>query len=255
LPDGRNGPRGRLFSAAGQQRMWTVVTPIDIDPAPVPQLQAAQPEFLGYGEGWYLSDYRAQRLMWHTGGFPGMVSSVMLVPALHLGVVILTNQESEDAFNAITWHILDGYLDALPTNWIEADAAAASLMADRMAQATAMQAAEHPADAKAALPLASYAGNYRDAWLGQVDIRLIDGKLRINFTASPRLVGSLSPWRANSFLVNWDDRTLNADAIIDFSVDRQAEVSGAHMRRASPRTAHAYDYQDLNLIRDTARAR
>src|SRR5260221_13949118 len=74
LPDEANGAARRLFSAENQQRMWTLITPIDIDATPVPQLEAAQPHFLGYGEGWYLSDYRGQRLVWHTGGFPGTVS-------------------------------------------------------------------------------------------------------------------------------------------------------------------------------------
>jgi CubicO group peptidase (beta-lactamase class C family) len=47
LPEDRNGGTHRLFSAASQQRMWSMITPIDIEPASVPQLQAAQPNFLG----------------------------------------------------------------------------------------------------------------------------------------------------------------------------------------------------------------
>ena len=40
----------------------------------------AKPNFLGYGEGWELSDYRGRKLAWHTGGWPGMVSRLTLVP-------------------------------------------------------------------------------------------------------------------------------------------------------------------------------
>jgi Domain of unknown function (DUF3471) len=159
-----------------------------------------------------------------------------------------------DSFNAITLHVLDAYMDAPQTDWIGAYAASAHVAAAMMAQASATQA-EHAADAKPALPLASYAGSYRDSWLGTVDIRVIQGTLCIRFTASPRLQGSLSVWRGNSFLVRRDERTLNADAIIDFGVDQQPGLSGAHMRRASPRTARAYDCKDLNLVRDKAPAR
>jgi CubicO group peptidase (beta-lactamase class C family) len=250
LPDEASGAARRLFSAENQQRMWTLITPMDIDATPVPQLEAAQPHFLGYGEGWYLSDYRGQRLVWHTGGFPGTVSQVTLVPALRLGVVVLTNQQSEDSLSAITVHILDGYTDAPQTDWIEAYKALASLRAARTAEAVAKRAAEYAPDAKALHALASYAGTYRDRWFGQVDIRLIDGALRLRFDRSPRMVGSLSPWRGNTFLVTWDDRTLAADAFIEFVVGSKGGVGSARMSRASPRTASAYDYQDLNLTRE-----
>lgn len=59
--------------------MWSVITPIDIEPASVPQLQAAQPNFLGYAEGWYLSDYRGQRIAWHGGGFPFLYISEIIL--------------------------------------------------------------------------------------------------------------------------------------------------------------------------------
>ena len=99
-----------LLSSASQQRMWSMITPIDIDPAPIPELQPAQPNFLGYAEGWYVSDYAGQRLVWHTGEFPGMLSRVTLVPALNLGVVVLINQEADGVRDAITFHVLDTYL-------------------------------------------------------------------------------------------------------------------------------------------------
>jgi CubicO group peptidase (beta-lactamase class C family) len=248
LPDNRNTSAGLLISETAQQRMWSMITPIDIDPAPVPQLQAAQPNFLGYAEGWYLSDYRGQRLVWHDGGFPGTVSLVTLLPALRIGVVVLTNQESEDALHAITSRVLDGYLGAPRTNWIEAYAASTKLAANQVLEQRTKQAADYVPDAKPSRPLASYAHTYHDRWYGDIDIRLVDGELRLRFTKSPRLVGWLSAWRDDTFLVRWDDRTLNADALIDFALDQNGNVREAHMRRASPRTAHAYDYQDLDLV-------
>jgi hypothetical protein len=249
LPENGDGSARRLISETSQQRMWSMITPIDIDAATVPPLQAAQPHFFGYGEGWFLSDYRGQRMVWHTGGFPGTVSRVTLVPALHLAVVVLTNQESEDAFNAITLHVLDGYIGASKTNWIEAYAESAKLTTAQMSEKNAKQAADRVPDAKPSSTLKSYTGIYRDRWYGDIDVWLVHGELRMRFTKSPRLVGSLSPWRSDTFLVRWDDRTLNADALVDFTKDQKGHVREAHMRRESTRTAPAYDYQDLRLIR------
>jgi hypothetical protein len=226
-----------------------MITPIDIDVTTVPSLQVAQPHFFGYGEGWFLSDYRGQRMVWHTGGFPGTVSRVTLVPSLHLGAVVLTNQESEDAVNAITLQVLDSYMDVPKTDWIEAYAESTKVTTAQMAENGAKQAADRVPDAKPSSTLKSYAGIYRDRWYGDIDVWLVHGELRMRFKKSPRLVGSLSHWRSDTFLVRWDDRTLNADALVAFTKDKNGHVREAHMRRQSTRTAPAYDYQDLRLIR------
>jgi CubicO group peptidase (beta-lactamase class C family) len=248
LPDDGDSHPRRLFSSESQQRMWSMITPIDIEPAEDPRLQPAQPDFFGYAEGWYLSDYRGQRTVWHSGGFPGTVSLVTLVPALHLGVVVLTNQEAEGALGAITFRVLDAYLHAPDTDWIGAYAASARLEQTRRAAQDAERAAERDANARPSQALANYAGTYRDPWYGAVKVWLEAGQLRIRFTKSPRLVGSLSAWGKDTFLVRWDDRTLNADALIDFRLG-SGKIIGASMRRASARTAHAYDFQDLHLAR------
>src|SRR3546814_19086080 len=87
--------------------MWSGRTPIPISEPSVPQLAAAQPNFRGYGEGGVLTDYRGSKLVYHTGGWPGMVSRLTLVPGKELGVVVLTSAELGSAFNALTIRGLD----------------------------------------------------------------------------------------------------------------------------------------------------
>ena len=65
-------------------------------------------------------DYRGHKLVTHTGGLPGYVSKVVMVPDAQLGIAVLTNQESEYAFEAIAEHILDAYLGAPAKDWIAA---------------------------------------------------------------------------------------------------------------------------------------
>jgi len=115
----KDGKPARLFSEDSQEQMWSMLTPITIIKPPIPELAPLTPHFFGYGESWFLSDYRSQRLVWHTGGWPGMVSRITLVPELHLGVVVLTNQESGAAFNAVTYRVLDAYLNpSQKTDWV-----------------------------------------------------------------------------------------------------------------------------------------
>jgi CubicO group peptidase (beta-lactamase class C family) len=238
----------RLVSESAQRRMWSVITPIEIDPPVVPELQPATPPFFGYGEGWYLSDYRSQRMVWHSGEFPGTASLLTLLPAAHLGIVVLSNQESEEALKSLTFEILDGYLGDSKTDWIAAYSAAAKREEASLSSEIAKRGAPRSDAQRASRPLTTYAGTYHDAWYGDVELRLVDGKLRMRFSHSPRLVGSLSSWNADTFSVRWDDQTLNADAFIDFTVGKNGRVSEAHMHRASPRTAHAYNFQDLRLV-------
>jgi CubicO group peptidase (beta-lactamase class C family) len=237
----------RLFSAATQQRMWSMLTPIDIEPAPVPSLQAAQPNFFGYAEGWYVSDYRGERMVWHTGEFPGMFSRVTLLPERGLGIVVLLNQESEAARSAITLQLLDRYLGLPASDWIAAYESARALERRRLDSLVPAPPAR-PGIAQVR-PFSTYAGIYRDAWYGDVRVERAAGGLRMRFLHSPRLLGSLVPQRADTFLVRWDDRTLDADALVEFTTDRRGAVTGARMSRASPTTAHAYDYQDLRLFK------
>ena len=55
----------------------------------------------------------------HTGGLPGYVSRVVMIPDLNVGVAVLTNQESGEAFDSIAFHVLDHYLGAPPFDWID----------------------------------------------------------------------------------------------------------------------------------------
>jgi CubicO group peptidase (beta-lactamase class C family) len=238
-----------LVSEKSQNDMWSMVTPIPITPESDPELHRADPQFQGYALGWYLSDYRGQRLVWHTGGFPGTVSLVTLVPGQHLGIIVLTNQESESAFNAIQLQVLDHYLNAPATDWLQTLSKHDRQAQQRLGEASARQAGQRVANAKPSLPLQRYAGSYHDAWYGDVELRLERGQLRARFDASPRLIGTLSAWGDNTFLIQWDDRTLQADALVTFDTDSAGQVTGASMQRASPRVTRAYDYQDLHLIR------
>jgi CubicO group peptidase (beta-lactamase class C family) len=242
----------QLISEKNQRDMWSMVTPIPVTPDPDPVLHAADPNFQGYASGWYVSDYRRQRMVWHTGGFPGTGSLLTLLPEQHLGIVVLTNQESENAYYAIMLRVLDHYLNFPPSDWLGALSKVSSQAEAALAQASAKQAAERQPDAQVPRSLESYVGTYHDAWYGDIEVRAEGGGLRLRFVKSARLTGLLSIWHDDTFLVKWDDRTLNADALISFTLDSQGRVSGASMRRASPRVARAYDFQDLHLVRTNA---
>ncbi|UNK57648.1 serine hydrolase [Pseudoxanthomonas daejeonensis] len=242
------GRSQRLFSEKRQKEMWSLISPMPIPDPAVPALAPSRPDFLGYGEGWITSSYRGEKLVWHTGGWPGMVSRVTLVPGRDLGIVVLTNQEAGGAFNALTMQILDAFLQpAERTDWIAAYADAAGNARAKADDAWRKRVAARDARSKPSLPLAGYAGLYRDAWYGDVEVVQEGGRLRMRFKPSPLLSGTLQHWQHDTFLVKWDDRTLNGDAFVTFALDTDGKVREARMEAASTLTDFSFDFQDLRL--------
>jgi CubicO group peptidase (beta-lactamase class C family) len=241
LPDGT-----RLFSERTERQLSTLVTPIPIT-APSPELAAQRMNFNGYALGFRVCDYRGRKLVNHTGGLSGYVSRVMMVPELGLGVAVLTNQESDEAYNSVIYAVLDQAMGAPPYDWAAAYVKVRERAAARTAESLKSEAAEREAAIPPSLPLAAYAQAYGDAWYGPIDIRLDGAKLVMSFAKSPDLVGDMEPWSRETFVVRWRDRGLRADAFVTFVLDPDGAVVEARMKPVSPDTDFSYDFQDLLL--------
>jgi hypothetical protein len=240
---GQNGDR-RLFSQRQSREMWSAQTPIAVGNPP-PPLSALRANFSAYGLGWGLSDYRGHKAVSHSGGLAGMVSRVRMIPDLKLGIVVLTNQEAGGAMEAISYHIIDQYLNAPATDWI---GAFRSLAEQQLAQAKEVernQSAARNAESKPSAPLAKYAGSYKDAWYGEVTIALEAGKLVLRFGHTPGLVGDLEYWQYDTFVARWRDRSLNADAFVTFALKPDGGIDQMKMVPVSPLTDFSFDFQDL----------
>ena len=244
-----DGKPQRVFSAKSHHEMWSVLTPIPIRKPSIPEMAQLTPDFYGYGEGWFLSDYMGQKLAWHTGGWPGFVSRVTMVPKLNLGVVVLTNQQSGAAFNAVTYRVLDAYLDpAHKTDWVAVYQKAVQHGEAKADDSVAKHEQARDKNSKPSLPLAAYAGTYRDPWYGDVIITQEHGKLRLRFSKTKQLIGTMTPWQHDSFTVRWDDRSLDADAFVDFALDMDGHIREMRMQPISPLTDFSFDFQDLRLV-------
>ena len=174
-----------------------------------------------------------------------------MVPELKLGIAVLTNQESDQAYNSIIYAVLDQAMGVPAYDW-----AAAYLKVEERARArtaaTLKQAGEkRESGLRPSLPLASYAGAYEDAWYGPIEIT-VEGegeaaRLVMSFAKSPGLVGDMEHWSRETFVVRWRDRELRADAYVTFALDPDGAIVEARMKPVSPDTDFSYDFQDLLL--------
>jgi CubicO group peptidase (beta-lactamase class C family) len=248
LADGRLSDGSRLYSEATARELTKFVTPEPIGEPP-PELSALRVNFRGYALGLDLHDYRGHKVITHTGGLPGYVSKVTLIPDQQLGVAVLTNQESGAAFSALTWWVVDQYLNAPQprTDWVDAYAKYVARVKTQ-SEATEKRAADaRDTSSKPSLPLEKYAGTYTDAWYGDIVIAQENGKLVMRFTHSPPLTGDLEHWQHDTFVVRWRDRELRADAYVIFALDADGSVDQIKMRAVSPSTDFSFDFQDLLL--------
>ena len=248
LDSGRVSADRRLWERPTQRLMWTIVTPIPTG-TPAPELMPMRSSFSGYGLGFFLRDFRGQQLVTHTGGLPGYVSRVMMIPELKLGVAVLTNQESGAAFDAIAYHVLDHFIQPTPRHdWLAAMQWLDAQNQGGFAEADSAAAAARDSSAGPSLPLASYEGTYRDEWYGDVVIeRGADGQLDIRMVPTPLLVGDLVHWQHDTFLARWHDRELRADAFVTFVLAPDGSIDEVRMVANSPSVDFSYDYHHLEL--------
>jgi CubicO group peptidase (beta-lactamase class C family) len=241
------GTDQRLFSDACHREMWSAQTAISVEEPP-PGLAAARTNFAAYGLGWFLSDYRGRKEVSHMGGVPGYVSRVTMIPDLKLGVVVLTNQESGMMFDAVTYRVLDRYMDAPDYDWVKAGKDVIAKERADAAVAEKKQSDARPPDSKPSLPLEKYPGNYEDAWYGGIAIAMEQGKLVMRFSHTPALTGDMEHWQYDTFKVKWRDRSLAADAFASFWLNAEGEITEVKMKPVSPLTDFSFDFQDLTIV-------
>lgn len=246
LDSGRLADGTRLFKPATTRQLWGFVTPISVQNPPK-ELAPLRSNFSGYALGFGLRDYRGYKLVSHTGGLPGYLSRVAMIPELKIGVTVLTNQESSNAFNSIVYYVLDRLLNAPEHNWLEAFKSLKNKATVRLKNETGATLAARDSTSKPALPLEKYAGTYTDAWYGDISIVLEDGKLMLRFTHSPALIGQLEHWQYDTFIVRWTDRELRADAYITFNLNPDGSIDQTKMRAVSSATDFSFDFHDLLL--------
>lgn len=177
-------------------------------------------QFALYGLGWYLNDYEGYRLVSHTGGADGFVTSVSLIPELGLGVLVFTNTDNNALYQAIKWEIIDAFL-ALPyRNYAGSYLTRAK---ERWSTEAKWLADLRDSVAKAgppSLPLQAYAGRYAHPAYGKMSISSEGGQLIMRFEHHPGQLARLEHLGNDRFLCTYSNKTLGI-VVAPFTLDRR----------------------------------
>jgi CubicO group peptidase (beta-lactamase class C family) len=245
LNKGKFGDK-QLFKEARQREMWKIYTVLNTNPNP-----RYNAHFAGYGLGWFLSDMKGNLSVSHTGGLPGMISKVSMIPDIKLGVVVLTNTENGGGglYSAVNNTIVDSYLGLDKIDYIDryskqmkAEKSNADSITTKVwaTVASAKNIKINPQD---------FTGIYEDKWMGKAEIFLKDNQLRFKFLRSPKLNGSMQLYKANTFAIKWEYQDMNCDAFAMFGLDEEGKAQSIKMKGISPNMDFSFDFQDLDLQR------
>jgi len=144
--------------------------------------------------------------------------------------------------------ILDILMGKADFDWI-ADAVQTQQTNNARSVAAAAEIdAKQKAGAAPSLPLADYAGVWRDPWYGDILIRTTrDGGLTLAFSRTPALSGPLEAYDGETMRTRFTDRR-EEDLFITFALE-DGRPATARMKGVSPDIDFSYDYQDLRLTR------
>lgn len=197
-----------------------------------------------YGLGWFLQDYQNRRLVMHDGGVNGYLSSVTLVPKERLGIIILTNTDQNEFFEALRWEILDACFKQPFRDYSQKYL---SLFKGR-------QKAEQQLDRKlrdtvalnklpALLP-AQYTGKYANDLYGTMTVTQgMNNDLEMRFEHHPKMYAHLQPLGGNRFYVIFSDPTFGK-TVFPFKVEN-GKVTGVRVKVADFVEYDPYDFQKV----------
>ena len=186
----------RILTKGAIDVMWTPMT-VATATGPAGALRA-ESNFLLYGLGWFLEDYRGERVVHHGGNIDGMSALVSLMPEHKLGVVVLTNMNGTPAPTVVAQTIFDAYLGKDDHDWAAEARSLMDTVEKAQADAIAQARADRISGTASSLPSGSFAGKYRHVFYGEITVTLDGDRLGIEFG---ELGGDLDHWHYNTFEV------------------------------------------------------
>lgn len=187
-----------------------------------PAAQMADSHLFAYGLGWFLQDYKGEKLVMHTGSIQGQAAIVGLLPEENLGVVVFINGDHVEVRHALMYDVFDRYLGARDRDWSADLLAVFDDIAARRAEAREAAQADRVTGTQPSLALAQYVGRYENDYMGDLEVELADGGLSL--TAAPRLHLKLEHWQYDRFRGTSDNLWLSG-LFFEFSPDSAGGIA------------------------------
>ncbi|WP_347173823.1 serine hydrolase [Polaribacter uvawellassae] len=159
--------------------------------------------FNSYGLGWGLSDYQGRMKVGHTGGYDGMITAVTLIPDENLGVVVLTNGPKSPIM-AATYYALDKFLGVKTNKDWSKDYLENTNKNIKNDTRISDRINSRVLNTKPTVLEKDFVGEYHSDIYGKITITEKEGKLKLEFSHSPKLSATLTHWNYDVWKISWD---------------------------------------------------
>jgi len=174
--------------------------------------------FALYGLGWFLEEYNGKKIVSHTGGVNGFVTSVTLIPEEKLGIVVLTNTDANNFYEALKWELMDAYLGLPYRNYSNRMLVNQKISNDQIEKMLTAKKDTINSKPKTDLALSGYTGEYLHELYGKMNIKLENNELIMRFEHHPNRYSKLEALGGNRFLSTWNDPIFGVK-VLPFTVE------------------------------------
>lgn len=201
--------------------------------------------FSFYALGWEVFDYHGYQIVTHSGGYDGMVSRSVMVPEKKIGFVFLSNNN-----NGLTTPIMYSLLDQLlgiesQSDWCDMFLEFSKSSKEKKKQEEFMSEQSRNPKTKPSLPLEGYTGTYGGEMYGNCEVKLVNGKLVINFIPTPLFKGTLEHWHYETFVITLPNVPSLPKGKCRFILDENGEVEELKIDIPNP----DFDFTELEFKR------
>lgn len=181
-----------------------------------------------YGLGWSLDNYRGYATASHGGSTDGFNTSLMLVPELDLGIIVLTN-----AFNnyttAVVNEIIDRVADLPGQDWQQIQWQAHQNRFEEVSeQREQIEAARQP-DTRPSLEQQQMLGRYHDDLYGVVEVFVTEeGTMALHFWDDGESILDLEHWHHDTWRASYRNRA-QREKFVHFTRDRDGAADALHV--------------------------
>ncbi|MDD5361902.1 MAG: serine hydrolase [Ignavibacteria bacterium] len=226
------GPCGGIISSAADMAKWVTMqinegkfegkeiiprkvilrthTPFNLIPAPSHGTgNLSNRHFRTYGLGWGIADYKGELFLEHSGGYDGMLSRTAFMPDKKFGLVILTNNDQNDAITSLMYQLFDYAIGKETFNWdslVFANETSNGVPYDKITWDEISDKTDP--SLKSSFEMISLEGVYSNEQAGIMRIRIIGNSPQFRLSTRPGVTGILSHWRNDTLICRFSDFVL-----------------------------------------------
>jgi CubicO group peptidase (beta-lactamase class C family) len=183
---------------------------------------------MSYGLGWYVTDYRGTKMVFHPGQLHGFVAAIALLPELKIGGVILLNVYQTILHPMLGYFLFDSILGFDRDYSGEMKTMLSQWRAGAEIEIQGMLASR-PNPKQAALPLEGLAGTYVSDLFGEIFITLEGEKLFHRYGETDLFTADLDLWEGLTFVVEYRNK-INPPEFLTFISDEHGIVTSLEVK-------------------------